>query len=139
MVPSCLCHPWRSHGLSLIEDRCGGEVETETYLTECEDEPFLVREVSREIAAALITLVLIEIVSVIFCLIDMGTVHRAVKVKWMRAGASFMPLCKSAVVRPPVPLLGENGEFFRCQTCVSGPVLLLPSSSLRVGLGIEGI
>lgn len=98
MVPWCLCYPWRSHGLSLIEDRRGGKVETVAYLTECKGEPFLVHEVSRAVPAALITFVLIEIVSVMGFFIDMGTVHRAVRVKWMRAGVSFMPWCQSAAV-----------------------------------------
>lgn len=51
LLPWCLCHLWGSHGLSLVEDRCGGEVE-------CKG-----REMSRAAAAALITLVSTEIAS----------------------------------------------------------------------------
>lgn len=65
-------------------------------MTECKGEPFLVHEVSRATATALITFFLIEIVSVIFCLINVGIVHRVVRAKWTRAGMSFMPLCQSA-------------------------------------------
>lgn len=91
LVPWCLCHPWRTLGLLLVEDRHSGKVEKEVYLTECMGEPFLVHEVSRATATALITFVLIEIVSVIFCLMNVGIVHRVVRAKWMRAGMSFMP------------------------------------------------
>lgn len=44
-------------------------------MTECKGEPFLVHEVSRAVAAALITFVLREIVSVMVFFIDTGTVQ----------------------------------------------------------------